>query len=219
MVVQPALQIFGMWFLMDVVLKVRSPGRVPFLHYFLVGIVGWTLINEILQRSLTVMVEFGSLYQRTVFPLPLLPLLPIVVSGFIYGTVIAIVSTLLEGPHAALGAILFTLCVMILLVPFAYLWAVMGLFIRESRQVVPFALTLLLYVTPILYMPEQMPSLARQWSVVNPVADIMVLLHAVIQDMPWEIGNLLRPTALWMVLTPLAWKLFKRTEMHMREAL
>lgn len=219
MLVQPALQIFGMWFLMAVVLKVRSPGQVPYLNYFLIGIIAWTMINEILQRSLTVMVEFGPLFQRTVFPLPLLPLLPILVSGVIYGSVLTGVAALLEGWVGAIGALASIIGVLIWLVPIAYLFAVLGLFVRETRQVVPFALTLLLYITPILYMPEQLPAMAREWTALNPLADIMVLLHAAAQGLPWTIGNAIRPISIWLLATPLGWLLFKRTEIHMREAL
>lgn len=219
MVVQPALQILGMWFFLDIVLKVRSPGGVPFVNYFLVGMLGWTMISEILQRNLTIMVEFGSLYQRTIFPLPLLPLLPSIVSGAIYGTVLVVISAVLEGPLAALGAIGATFFLLVWIVPLGYFLAVLGLFVKEARQVVPFVLTLLMYLTPILYMPEQLPLILREWSVLNPLADVMVLLHAVVQGQSWTVGNIVRPLALWMVLTPAAWMLFKRTEMHMREAL
>lgn len=219
MLVQPALQIFGMWFLMAVVLKVRSPGQVPYLNYFLVGMIAWTMINEILQRCLTVMVEFGPLYQRTVFPLALLPLLPILVSGAIYGAVITGVVALLEGWLAALGVTIYIISLLLWLVPIAYLFSVLGLFVRETRQVVPFALTLLLYITPILYMPEQLPAMAREWSALNPLADVIALLHAVAQGLPWTLGNVARPLSIWIALTPVGWLLFKRSEIHMREAL
>ena len=219
MVVQPALQIVALWFFLDIVLKIRSPGRVSFVNYFLIGMICWSMISEILQRNLTVMVEFGSLYQRTIFPLPLLPLLPSLVSGAIYGSVIVAVAGLIEGPGAAFGALVATLLLVVWLIPFGYFLAVLGLFVREARQVVPFALTLLLYLTPILYMPEQLPMVLQEWSALNPLADAMVLLHAVVQGQAWTLGNLLRPLVLWAVLTPVAWMLFKRTEMHMREAL
>lgn len=219
MVVQPALQIVGMWFFLDIVLKVRSTGRVPFVNYFLVSMIGWMMISEILQRNLTVLVEFGPLYQRTIFPLPLLPLLPILVSGAIYGAVLVAVSGLLEGGGAALGAALMTLFLLVWLIPLGYFLAVLGLFVREARLVVPFALTLLMYLTPIMYMPEQLPLALRAWSAFNPLADIMALLHAVVQGASWTWGNLARPLTLWLVLTPAAWMLFKRTEPHMREAL
>lgn len=218
-VVQPALQIVGLWFFLDIVLKVRSPGRIPFINYFLIGMIAWMMIGEILQRNLLVLVEFGSLYQRTIFPLALLPLLPLMVSGTIYGTVLVVVAGLLEGAAAALGAAMATLLLLVWLVPLGYFLAVLGLFIREARLVVPFALTLLMYLTPILYMPEQLPQALRAWSVLNPLADLMALLHALVQEGSWTLGNLLRPLALWLVLTPFGWWLFKRTEPHMREAL
>ena len=219
MVVQPALQILGLWFFLDIVLRVRSAGSVSFVNYFLVGMIAWTMISEILQRNLTVMVEFGPLYQRTIFPLPLLPLLPMLVSGAIYGTVLVAVSALLEGPLAGLAAAICTIIVLIWLIPLGYLLAVLGLFIREARQVVPFALTLILYLTPILYMPDQLPPALRSWSALNPLADVMVLLHAAVQGQSWTWGNLSRPLMLWLLLMPTAWTLFKRTELHMREAL
>jgi len=151
--------------------------------------------------------------------LPLLPLLPLLVSGAIYGTVLVVVAGVMEGPVAAAGAALGILLLLIWLVPISYGLAVLGLFVKEARQVVPFALTMLMYVTPILYMPEQLPSALRTWSALNPLADIVALLHAIVQGEPWSLGNLVRPLIIWLVLTPAAWMLFKRTEPHMREAL
>jgi lipopolysaccharide transport system permease protein len=219
MVVQPALQILGLWFFLDIVLKVRSPGQVPFMHYFLVGMICWMMISEILQRNLMVLVEFGALYQRTLFPLPLLPLLPILVTGAIYGTVFMVISALLGGVVAGLKAGLVAAAILLWLMPFSYLFAVLGLFVREARQVVPFALTLLMYLTPILYMPELLPESFLPWMAINPLADIMALIHAAVQGGSWTWGNAIRPVLLWAFLLPLCWMLFKRTEPHMREAL
>jgi lipopolysaccharide transport system permease protein len=219
MLVQPTLQVLGLWFFLHVVLKVRSPGQVPFVDYFLVGMIAWMMMSEILQRNLTVLVEFGSLYQRTIFPLPILPLLPILVSGAIYGTVFMVVSTAQGGIEAGLKAGLAAALLLLWLMPFSYLLAVLGLFVREARQVVPFALTLLMYLTPIMYMPELLPEGLRPWMALNPLADIMALLHAAVQGGAWTWGNAMRPLLLWAVLLPGAWMLFKRTEPHMREAL
>lgn len=219
MVVQPTLQVLGLWFFLDVVLKVRSPGQVPFVDYFLVGMICWMMINEILQRNLTVLVEFGPLFQRTIFPLALLPLLPILVSGAIYGTVFAVVAGVLGGAAAGLKALVTAAAILLWLMPFSYLLAVLGLFVREARQVIPFALTLLMYLTPILYMPELLPESFRAWMAINPLADVMALIHGAVQDGSWTLGNVLRPLLLWAILLPLCWMLFRRTEPHMREAL
>jgi len=177
------------------------------------------MISEVLQRNLTVMVEFGPLYQRSIFPLAILPLLPLAVSGAIYSAVIVLVAAVLDGAVAALGAATAMLVLIVWLIPLGYCFAVLGLFVREARQVVPFVLTLLMYVSPILYMPEQLPKALQAWSTLNPLADVMALLHAVVQGESWTWGNLVRPLVLWIMLTPAAWLLFKRTEPHMREAL
>lgn len=216
---QPALQIIGLWFFLHVVLRVRSPTQVPFTEYFLLGMVAWLLISEVLVRSLTVMVEFGPIYQRTSFPLPLLPLLPVLISGAVYGTVLIALGALFAGWAGALGAGAFLVALSLMLTPLSYVLAVLGLFVREARQVVPFALTVLMYLTPVMYMPELMPAGLRAWLVLNPLADAMAVLHALVQHMPAELGSAWRLIGLTAALWPLAWALFRRTEPHMREAL
>ncbi|GAB4206293.1 MAG: hypothetical protein Fur0019_09330 [Tibeticola sp.] len=219
LLVQPALQILGLWFFLHVVLRVRSPTHVPFTEYFLLGMVAWLLISEVLVRNLTVMVEFGPIYQRSIFPLPLLPLLPLLISGSVYGTVLVVLGGLFGGWTAAVGAGVFVILLGFMLIPLSYVFAVLGLFVREARQVIPFVLTLLMYLTPVMYMPELMPPALRAWLVVNPLADVMAVLHALVQEMPMEAGSAWRLIGLTAALWPLAWALFRRSESHMREAL
>ena len=219
MLAQPALQVVALWFLLDVVLKVRFPGQAPFLNYFLVGMLPWLMVNEVLQRNLQVLSEFGALYQRTAFPLAILPLLPLAVTGLTYGGIYAVVVGLLEGPGAFFRAPLAVAAILLWLLPFSYLFAVVGLFLRDARQLIPFVLTLLMYVTPIMYLPDALPHGMRILLPLNPLADIMTLLHGLLQGMPWGPGNLLRPLALWLLLLGPAWLLFRRAEPHMREEL
>lgn len=219
LVAQPALQIFGLWFFLDIVIRVRSTSHVPFMDYFLVGMLAWMMISEILSRNLMVMQEFGALYQRSVFPLAILPLLPLMISSMTYGVVLLVVVGLLHGLTAVFNAIFVLGALTLWLIPFSYLLAVLGLFIKELRQVVPFALTLLMYLSPIMYMPDLLPKALQPWMVFNPIADIMALVHGLIQGTEWTAGNALRPLGLWVVMLPISWVLFRRTEPHMREAL
>lgn len=219
MIGQPALQVVGMWFFLDIVLKVRSPTQVPFVEYLLVGMVAWMMANETLQRNLGVLHEFAPMYQRTPFPLKLLPMVPALSSMMAYGAVEMLIVGILVGPWAALKAGVSMVALAVWLLPFSYVLAVLGLFLREARQAIPFVLTLLLYLTPILYTPEMAPTTFQTWLMFNPLADVMALLHAQVQNTPWTWGNLLRPFALWLIAVPVAWILFKRTEPHMREAL
>ena len=216
---QPALQVFGFWFLLDVVIKVKFPNGVAFVDYFLVGMLPWLFISEVLSRSLNVLSEFSSLYQRTVFPLVILPLLPLILSSLLYAIIMAITMGLLVSFSVVpIGAMIILLLALWLL-PLCYLLAIIGLFIKDVGQIFPFLITFTLYLTPILYMPDLMPQ-KMQWILMfNPIADIMALIHASIQGLSWNWGNIWRPLGLWLLLLAPCWVLFRRAEPHVREML
>jgi lipopolysaccharide transport system permease protein len=54
---------------------------------------------------------------------------------------------------------------------------------------------------------------------VNPFADIMAVAHGLIQGLSFDLYNLVRPLAWWVILLAPSWVLFLRLERHMREAL
>lgn len=216
---QPALQVVSFWFLLDFVLRVRTPGKVAFVDYFLTGMLPWLFISEVLSRNLSVLSEFGVLYRRTVFPLKALPLLPVLVSGVIYAPIYAVVAGVLAGPAAAASAVLIIFCLVVWVLPACYLLAVLGLFVKELRHVFPFFLTMSMYLTPILYSPQMLPAGFRTLLVFNPFADVMALIHALLHDLPATPGNLFRPLLCWALLLAPAWVLFHRAEPHMREVL
>lgn len=216
---QPTLQIFGFWFLLDVVLKIKFPNGVAFINYFLIGMLPWLFVAEVTSRSLNVLSELSSLYQKAVFPIVVLPLFPILLSSLLYALVMAITVGVLQGVQAMpIGAGIIIL-LGIWLIPFCYLLSVIGLFLKDLGQFFPFLITITLYLTPILYLPQLMPP-SMQWAlVINPMADIMSLIHASIEGLPWNTANLVRPLGLWWLLLGPAWVLFRRAEPHVREML
>lgn len=219
LLVQPALQMLAFWFLLELVLQVRFPGRVGFLGYFLVGMLPWLLISEVVMRSTAVLNDLSSLYSRMAFPIVLLPLLPLVMAGAIFGSVYVVMVGLLAGPMAALYAPLIIAALLVWLLPLVYLLSVVGLFVRDFRQFLPFALTMFMYLTPFLYMPQMLPEAMRPFMVLNPLADILAVVHHLILGLPVTAGNWIRPWLLWLVLLGPAWVIFFRAQPHMREAL
>lgn len=219
LVAQPALQMGAFWFLLDLVLKVRTPGKVAFVDYFLTAMLTWLFISEVLSRSLTVLSEFSPLYQRTVFPVQVLPMVPLLMGVMIYVPVMWVVVWLLAGGAAAAMSLPLLLTLAIWLMPFCYLLALLGLFFRESRQVFPFLLTLLMYLSPVLYQPEALPASLRPLMAWNPVADWLSVIQHLVHDLPLESVQLWRIGVLWILLLPPAWVLFRRAEPQMREEL
>lgn len=220
MFVQPALQVAALWFLLDIVLKVRFPGiEGGFVGYYLTGMLPWLMMSEIIQRSLAVMSEYSALYQRAVFPLAIIPVIPLLVSGCIYASIFSIVASMFAGLAAGLWALVLMLVLMLWLLPFCYLFAVLGLFVRDLQQLAPFVLTMLMYVTPILYLPSAFPKSLNWWLQVNPFAHLMVLAHALVQGQALTWHSLAVPGLLWLAVLWPSFALFRRAQPHMREAL
>lgn len=220
MLLQPALQVIALWFLLDVVLKVRFPNlKGGFIGYYLTGMLPWLLISEALQRSVSVLADNASLYQRSIFPIGLLPLIPLIVSSVIYSVIYSLVILILVGAQASILAVLVMLIVFIWLIPLVYLLSVIGLFIKDLQQITPFILTMGLYVTPILYLPESFPSDYRWWLIINPIAGLMAIAHAMTQESTISLYQIASPILLWLLIIYPAFNIFERSKPHMREAL
>jgi lipopolysaccharide transport system permease protein len=99
------------------------------------------------------------------------------------------------------------------------LCAVVGLFVRDFGQALPFLLTLLMYLTPILYFPDMLPVGMRHYLWLNPMVDWMAVIHAWLTAMPVPFESLWRLFGLWLLLLAPSWLLFRRTLLHARELL
>ena len=216
---QPALQVFALWFLFDQVLKVRALGQVPYLDYFFAAILPWMLIQDVLSRVLQVLTEYAPLYQRTPFPLKVLPLLPLILGGLIYTPIFILTMGLQHGISGMCEALWLSLGLLVGLLPACYLLALMGLFIRSSRQLFPFLLTFLMYVSPILYQPEALPEPLKNWIFLNPIADVIAIIQSRVNGLVLRDAEWLTPLLLWILLLPIAGALFSKAESLVREEL
>lgn len=217
--VQPLLMIVAFWFLIDVVLQVRFPGRVAFVDYFLIAILPWLMWVEIVTRSANVMPEHEAVFQKTRFPLTVLPLVPLLTAGFFYGVVYLIVVAMVAGLAVIWWVPILWVALLLWLLPFVYLTAILGAFLRDVRQIIPVVLSAGLFLSPILYMPEMMPA-SLVWTLsFNPVADWMAVIHASLLGLPLESASIWRLLVWWVLALAPAYVLFHRTEGFVREAL
>lgn len=216
---QPALQVFGFWFMFAVVYDMRNLRGPGFLQYLLIGMLPWLCLVEVLNRATNLFREFSVLYARSPFPLELLPLVTMVIPGIVYTMALVITVGWMLGAVAALKALLVIPLLMIWLIPLLLLMAVTGLFTRDLGQALPFVLTLIMYATPILYFPEMLPAAGRELLWLNPFADLMALIHAWLEGTPLPRNGILRLLGLWLLLLPPCWLWFRRTLLHARELL
>jgi lipopolysaccharide transport system permease protein len=216
---QPALQVLGFWFLFDIVYGMRANSGPAFLEFLLVGMLPWLCLSEVLNRSVGMFREFSTLYRRTPFPIEMLPILIMVVPGIVFTIIYGLLCLSMFGLVAALKSLIVIPLLLFWLLPFVLLFSILGLFIRDFAQALPFVLTLLMYSTPILYFPEMLPPLYQDWLWLNPLADVMAVTHGLVQGTAITPFTVVRLLVLWLVLLVPSWLIFRRSMPHIREVL
>jgi len=96
---------------------------------------------------------------------------------------------------------------------------VLGLFIKDFAQVVPFLVMITMFLTPILYFPGMLPDGMQQFIWLNPFSDLLAVVHGIVQGREFSQVNVLRPFVVWLVLLGPAWLVFRRSIPHIREVL
>ena len=218
-VVQPALQVMGYWFLFDIVFGMRANRGPDYLEYLLTGMLPWLCVAEVLGRSTGMFQEFSALYRRNPFPLEILPVLVMAIPGLVYIAVYFVLNLLLGGVDRALLSLLVIPMFMLWLLPLCLLLPVLGLFIKDFAQAVPFLLTITMFLTPILYFPGMLPAGIQAVVWINPISDLMAVVHGLLEGADYNWLNLARPFLVWLALLGPCWLVFRRSIPHIREVL
>ncbi|HEY0962313.1 MAG TPA: ABC transporter permease [Pseudomonadales bacterium] len=216
---QPALQVLGFWFLFDIVYGMREQRGNDFLEYLLIGMLPWLLLSEVLTRSSGLFREFANLYRRTPFPVELLPVLIMVIPGVVHTVVFCGLAFAFHGPLAALQSLLVVPLLLLWLLPLTLLFSVLGVFLRDFAQGLPFLLMLIMYSTPILYFPDMLPDGFRNWLWLNPFADLVSVIHATVDTSTIDPNAVARLVGLWLLMLGPCWAVFRRSVPHVREVL
>jgi lipopolysaccharide transport system permease protein len=177
----PAVMIAVFTFLFAGVFGARfTEGGTPldYALYLFCGLLPWTAFSETLQQSSGVVIAHANLVKRVVFPLEALPVAQALAAlvAQMFGTVALLLAALVirRELHATL------LWLPVLLVPQmlltlggAWLVASLGVFIRDTTQVLSLVLMAWLYLTPIIYPEQAVPVRFRPALGLNPFTPLV----------------------------------------------
>jgi lipopolysaccharide transport system permease protein len=164
--IQPLLLMLTYYLVFGVILRAGGErGSGEFLFYFICGTLPWLAFSEAVARSPNIVVDNSNFVKRVIFPLEILPvnltLLGLVTEAF--ALLIFFVALVAFGPGLFLTAAYLPL----VLVPqvlftagICWLLAALGVFLRDTGQIMGFVLTVWFFATPIVYYPTALPP---QW--------------------------------------------------------
>lgn len=132
--------------------------------YLFCGLLPWTAFQEAASGAATNIVRHTNLVKRVVFPLEVLPVAGVLASAAnqLYGTLALVAATLVVRRELHVTLLWLPLLVAlqtVFVLGVAWLVASLGVFLRDTREVVQLVLVAWLYLTPIIYpegiVPEQ----------------------------------------------------------------
>ncbi|MFN2414618.1 MAG: ABC transporter permease [Pyrinomonadaceae bacterium] len=146
--------------------------------YLFCGLLPWTAFSETLQQSSGIVVAHANLVKRVVFPLEALPVAQALaaLAAQLFGTAALVVATLVvrRELHSTLLWLPALLVPQLLLtLGGAWLVASLGVFIRDTAQVLGLVLMAWLYLTPIIYPEQVVPARFRPALELNPFTPLV----------------------------------------------
>lgn len=162
-----------------------------FVILLFTGLVVHGLFAEFITRAPYLITGNTSYVKKVVFPLELLPLVPLLnaIVNFCVGmTLICLLLFYLQGsvPLTIFYLPLVLLPYMLLLVGLSYFLAAIGVFVRDLTHVVGILATVAMFASPVLFPIENVPEGFRIYLYANPLTFVVEQLRdvAILGNMP-----------------------------------
>jgi lipopolysaccharide transport system permease protein len=162
--------------------------------YLFCGLLPWTMFQETVQQSATVIVSHANLVKRVVFPLETLPIALTLTSliNQLFGAVALLIGIVVirHELHASLVWLpVLIIPQVVLTLGAAWLIASLGVFLRDTTQGVALLLMAWMFLTPIIYPESAVPARYRSFTSANPFTALVrsyrrILLEGLAPDWP-----------------------------------
>ena len=208
-------------------LGARFPGaeKGAYPVYLLAGMSAWGLFAEIINRSLTVFIDFAGMMKKIAFPRLCLP--AIVVGTALINHLLVLAAAGLVGLALGYPPSLAWLVLPLAMVPLSLLalgiGVVLGIFNVWARDVAPVTsviLQLWFWLTPIVYARGVLPGRLRWLDDINPLGPFISCYQAALLRAPLpEATALVAPLLLALGIFTAALLLFRRASAEIVDAL
>jgi lipopolysaccharide transport system permease protein len=193
-VMQPLIYGFVFALFFGVVVKLQTPGDIPYAVFAVAGLVPWLFTAQAIQNGSTSLVQDADLISKVYFPrlaLPVSKALSLLLDLAI-ALVVVIVVTLIYGVAIAPTVYLvpaFLILGVITAFAIATLLAAVNVKYRDVQVVVPMLVQVLFFVSPVLYSGTLVGDQAgRAWSYIysiNPMASVIDGMRWALLDQPY----------------------------------
>ncbi|UJF34262.1 ABC transporter permease [Paenibacillus hexagrammi] len=154
--VQPMMTILIYWFVFQVGFRTTPVENVPFIIWFICGIIPWFYFSEAVMGGTTSVVEYTYIVKKVMFNINILPVIKILVSTFIHIFFVVLLFCICIFVKLPLSIhsfqiVYYSICIFVLALGFSYLTAALVPFLKDIGQMVSIVLQFGFWLTPIVW--------------------------------------------------------------------
>ncbi|MEZ5586074.1 MAG: ABC transporter permease [Sedimenticolaceae bacterium] len=166
----------------------QQPDDLPFWLTLYSGLIVFNLFADAVSRSPGAVRGYPSYVKKMIFPLQILPLVP-VGSGLVHAAfnLLILAVALAATGHLSIGLLLLPplmLPVLLLAVGVSWFLAAWGVFIKDMNQVVPLLVQMSLFLSPVFYPVSAVPDVLKPLYEYNPLGAVIEASRAAILGQP-----------------------------------
>ncbi len=202
---QPVLIVATYFLVFDIVFAMRMGENAPTTRvgtYLVVGALPWLAFCESLSRGASSLVDVGGLLQKNALP-PVLFVARSVLAGWVVFVPLMVLLTLGYLPVSGFGPALLAMPLLlalqgVLAFLLAHLLAILAAAVRDTLQVLGFALSVGIYLSPILFPLALFPQAWRWVLFANPMTALVLAYQSVLLQGMWPALTLWVVTLGWL---------------------
>jgi lipopolysaccharide transport system permease protein len=190
---------------------------IPYAFNLYCGLIAFNIFSETVGRAPAMVRGNPNYVKKIIFPLGLLPLVPLgaaLIHGVFNMAILGLALTWTGNLNASLFLFPVLLLPLILVgMGLAWFLAAWGVFIKDMSQIVPIALQMLMFLSPVFYPVQAVPESLRPIYSLNPLSPVIGALRSTLSGTPIEWLSWSLALAVGLVLLILGYLFFN----HSRE--
>ncbi|MCB2312008.1 ABC transporter permease [Clostridium tagluense] len=226
--IQPIVTILIYWFVFEFGLKAGSPIKdVPFILWFMTGLVPWFFFQEALLNATNCMVEYSYLVKKVVFKISILPIVKIISALFVHLVFIGFlfIVAAIYGFYPSqytIQLIYYSFCTFFIALSISYATSAIVIFFKDLGQIINIFLQIGMWMTPIMWSYTIVPQ-RFQWIVkLNPMYYIVEGYRDTIINHIWFYQRYFQTVYFWIItlgLFAFGAIIFKKLKPHFADIL
>ena len=169
-----------------------QPEGMPFRLMLYSGLIVFNIFAETVSRAPGTIRGYPSYVKKIIFPLEVLPLVPLG-AALVHATfnLLILAAALAWFGILSPDLLLFPLLVVpVILIGIGLAWflAAWGVFIKDMAQIVPLFVQMLLFLSPVFYPVSAVPPALQPFYAINPLGSVIEATRAAVleQPVPWS---------------------------------